>query len=193
MNVIWIFFARMRRALLASRVIRISARPRYFAVTRRGGLHEVVAWGQRADGSIVGLIADRRGGLSPATGWWWTGWLPGAPRSIEDVSESMPEVVVPVADLVEAISLGVGNPFAPESMAEVYAKLRTAAESEWAQATLRAFLDDPARLIRRHLELISEHGRPTTDAAWLEQFAAITSPAVAAADKPVIHAEEATS
>lgn len=72
----------------------------------------------------------------------------------------MPEVVVPVRDLVEAISLDARDPFAPESLAAVYAKLRTAGESEWAQATLRAFLDDPAGLIRKHLELISEHGRP---------------------------------
>lgn len=91
---------RIHRALLPPRMVSVTRRPRYFAVTRRGRLHTVVAWGQRTDGSIVGLIGDRRGGLGPAVGRGWR-WLPGAPRSIEDVSESMPEVVVPVDDLAE--------------------------------------------------------------------------------------------
>jgi hypothetical protein len=174
------FIARLSPLLMPPRIVRITARPRWLALDRRGRLHEVVAFAQREDGSTVGLVADRRGGLRPVRAGWR--WLPGAPHSLEDALDSPPEVVVPVVDLTDAIPLDGVSPFTPEAIAELYAKLRAAAESEWARVTLAAFLEDPARLIRRHLELISEHGRPTTDAAWLEQFAAITYPAVGAAE-----------
>lgn len=164
------FLAEIRRLVHPPRVVRVCVRPAgWFAVGRRR-LHDVVAWAQLEDGQVVGLVAGRRG-LRPTVGWRSRGYLPPQAFSGRDVQLSPPAIVIPVADLVEAI----GDPARTSTMEElaaIYDRLKMAAENEWAGDALRAFVADPERFLRRHLELLLEHAHPVELGAGESEFLA---------------------
>jgi hypothetical protein len=152
-----VIFAQLARLLHPPRVVRVTSRPRWFAVGRR--LENVVAWGLLADGSVVGLVPDRRGGLRPARGWGWHGFLPGAPLSASDVQRDPPtDVRFVAADLTEA--LGDPRDFgSPQALAEIYSRLRDAVDdSAWARQALVGLLESGERYLTLHLRSIAEHG-----------------------------------
>jgi hypothetical protein len=144
----WI--TRLARVLRPPVVTAITRHPAGYLAVERHGLRNVLAWGQTNTG-IVGLVADRRGGLHPARGRF----LPGGLHDATEVT--VPVGGVPVADLEEAI--GPGNPWTPDAQAAIYERLRAAAQVEWASRSLAAFVTDPTDFLKRHFQLIAEHGR----------------------------------
>jgi hypothetical protein len=170
--------APIRRLLSPPRIIAVTRRPAGWLAVGRRGLCPVVAWGQLDDGEVVGLVADRRG-LRRATGPRFHGYLPGVPRT-GDVQLSPPAVAFPVPDLVAAIADDLANPWTSEAQIAIYSRIRSAAQAEWASAALLAFLADPDKFLRRHLEMLVEHHRRAElDDEWragLAGLAAITEP-----------------
>jgi hypothetical protein len=78
--------------------------------------------------------------------------------------------------VVEAIG-DVRKASTADELAAIYGRLKIAAEQEWASAALLSFVADPDRFLRRHLELIVEHGRPAElDDEWQSALASITKP-----------------
>jgi hypothetical protein len=150
-------FAQLARLIHPPRVVKVTSRPRWFAVGRR--LADVICWGACEDGSVVGLVADRRGGLRPARGWRWQGYLPGSPHSTSDVQRDPPEVRFPAADLTEAL----GDPVdfrSPQARLEIYERLRSAAvESDWSRQAFIAYASDPGLFLSRYLDRLVEHLR----------------------------------
>jgi hypothetical protein len=165
----------IRRLLRPPLIVAVARRPAgWHAVARR--LHDVVAWAQLDDDQVVGLVVDRRG-LRPATGRRFHGYLPAAASSMRDVQLALPEVVFPVADLVEAIADDLANPWTSEAQVAIYSRLRIAAEQEWAGRALISFVADPDEFLKRHFRLVIEHShRAELDAAWRAAFASITKP-----------------
>lgn len=167
--------ARIRQQLRPPQIVAVTRRPAGWFAVSRSGLCDVIAWARYEDGQVVGLVADRRG-LRPATGQHFHGYLPAAPHSASDIQLSPPAVAVPAADVVEAIG-DPSNTMTPEAQLAIFERLKMAAETEWAAAALSAFIADPERFLRRHLELIVEHGRPAElDAEWQAGLASITEP-----------------
>ena len=150
----WRIITQLVRLFRPPRIVAVTRRPAgWFAVGRRA-LHDVLAWGVLADGEVVALVASR-GGLRPAVGRGWHGFLPAAPHAASDVQITPPPVSVPPADLVEAI--GDGNPW--ENLEAIQARLRLAvAESDWSRQAALAMITDPKRFIALHLRAVAEHG-----------------------------------
>lgn len=166
---------RIRRLFAPPRIVAIERRPAGWFAVSGDGVRDVLAWARYADDQVVGLVADRRG-LRRATGPRFHGYLPGVPRA-GDVQLSPPVVAFAVADLVEAIGDDLANPWTSEAQAAIYSRLRIAARAEWASAALLAFVADPEKFCRRHLEMLVEHGRAAElDEDWRAGLAAITEP-----------------
>ena len=150
--------ARIRRQLSPPRVVAVTRRPAGWFVVSSDGVRDVIAWARYADGQVVGLVSAR-GGLRPATGRRVHGYLPAAPHGAGDVQLSPPAVAFPVADLDAAINDDLANPWTSDAKAAIYSRLCVAAEQEWAGRCLSSFLADPDKFLRRHLEMLVEHGR----------------------------------
>ena len=164
--------ARIRRRLRPPRIVAIARRPAGWFAVSSDGVRDVLGWGRYADGQVVGLVADRRG-LRPAPGRRFRGYLLGA----GDVQVSPPAVAFPVADLVEAIGDNLANPWTSDAQGAIYSRLRIAARAEWASAALIAFVANPDKFLRRHLEMLVEHGRAAElDDDWRAGLATITEP-----------------
>jgi hypothetical protein len=171
--------ARLRRTIHPPGIVAVTRRPAGWFAVSRGGLCDVIAWARLADGQVVGLVADRRG-LKPAVGRHFDGYLPAVPRSASDIQPSPPAVVFPAVDLREALGTAAFS-LTSEAQNEIYDRLMEAARDEWAGAAFVAFTEDPKRFLRRHLELIVEHGRPAElDAEWQAGLASITEPSAGA-------------
>jgi len=85
-------------------------------------------------------------------------------------------VPAPPRNLDEAIGPDV-DVWSPEAQIGIEARLRAAAELEWATRSLVHFIADPNRFLLRHFELIAEHCHPAElDAEWRAGFATITEP-----------------
>jgi len=160
------------RLLRPPRIVAVARRPGGWLAVSGSGARDVVAWARYADQTVAGLVADRRG-LRPATGRRFRGYLLGA----GDVQLSPPAVAFAVADLVEAIGDDLANPWTSEAQAAIYSRLRIAARAEWASAALLAFVADPDKFLRRHLEMLVEHQRAAElDDDWRVGLATITEP-----------------
>lgn len=166
---------RIRQQLRPPPIVAVTRRPAGWFAVGLHGLRDVIAWARYEDGRVVGLVAGRCG-LEPAAGRRFQGYLPAVPRSASDTQLSPPAVVFPAVDLREAIG-DAADWLTSEAQAEIYDRLMEAARDEWAGAALVAFVADPKRFLRRHLELIVEHGRPAElDAEWQAGLASITEP-----------------
>jgi len=159
------------RMLRPARVVRIARQPAgWFAVGRQ--LEPVIAWGQLDDSKVVGLVADRHG-LCAVVGRRWHGYLPAAPFGASDVQVDPPHVAFPVADLKEGIG-DISKIWDAAGHSAIYGRLRAAAELEWAGRALSAFVVDPERFLRRHVELLVEHAHAADlDDDWRTAFAHI--------------------
>lgn len=167
--------ARIRRQLRPPQIVAIERRPAGWLAVGPRGLRGVVAWGQLDDGQVVGLVAGRHG-LRVASGRRFRGYLPGVPRA-GDLQLTPPPVTFTVGDLVDAIGDDLANPWTSEAQGAIYSRLRIAARAEWANTALLAFVADPDKFLRRHLEMLVEHGRAAElDDDWRAALAAITEP-----------------
>lgn len=168
--------ARIRHLLRPPRIVAVTRRPAGWLAISSSGLRDVIAWAELDDGQVVGLVADR-GGLRPAAGRRFRGYLPPVALRSSDVQAFPPDTTIPVADLDEAIGDDLANPWTSEAQAAIYSRLRIAAETEWAGRALLSFVADPERFLRRHLELRVEHLHPAElDAHWRAGLATITEP-----------------
>jgi hypothetical protein len=153
------FRTQVRRLLHPPRVTAITRRPAGYFAVGRNGLSDVIAWALYDDGQVVGLISDGNGGMRPAMGRHFRGYLPAAAlRGAEDVQKTPPPVAFPVADLQAAIA-DLKNPWTQDAQLAIYTRLRAAAEAEWAAAALCSFIANPDRFLRLYFERVAEHGQ----------------------------------